>query len=216
MEAIKIEKTFGEPKEQKIIGFSLVENGTDSIKKALDCIEAIDELVKGVDHTLKDAVIFLNHGIEILLKVMLEERDPSLIFYNKKKYQLAKELLEKEDKKDIFDVDSSLKTLSLTDALKCLKNECSLEIDNKLEEVIEYLNKTRNKLMHSNFKLDEQGLSKLKTELKYCNIAVYDFFNKHIKSFNTHITEARFEVTKEDEREHYEAWAEAEKLGLLD
>lgn len=67
--------------------FSLVKNGADSLKNAFINIERIDELEIGHDHALKDAVIFLNHGIEILLKVILAKRSFALMFDNVKDYQ---------------------------------------------------------------------------------------------------------------------------------
>ncbi|AHN24365.1 hypothetical protein [Lysinibacillus varians] len=207
---------FGKARELEIIGFSLVENGTDSIKKAHECIEKIDELVKGVDHTLKDAVIFLNHGIEILLKVMLEEKNSFLMFSDIDKYQNAKVKMKKENKKDIFEANPNLQTVSLKEALRRLEYLCDIEIDVNMNHAILNLNTTRNKLMHSNLKLNEEELTKLITELKFCYNAVDIFFNRHIKSYNIYIAEARFEFTKEEEREHNEAWAEAYDLGLLD
>lgn len=208
--------TFGEPKEQETRGFTLVENGTDSIKKAQACIKKIDGLVKGVDHTLKDAVIFLNHGIEILLKVMLAETDASLMFLDKKAYKEAKVKMLNENKKNVFEVNPKLKTVSTLTALKRLKNSCKVEVDHEMKRAIEKLNETRNKIMHFDLTLDEQEFSKKIRDLDSCLKAVNVFFAKHIKSYNIYITEARFEFTKEDEREHYEAWAEAKELGLFD
>ncbi|WDU81339.1 hypothetical protein [Lysinibacillus sp. G01H] len=208
--------TFGDKKEQKIIGFSLVENGADSIKNAHACIEKIDELVEGVDHTLKDAVIFLNHGIEILLKVMLEERNSVLLFKNIEKYQKAKIIMKKENKKDIFAADPELQTVTLKESLDRLEYICDVEINSKMKNAILELNKTRNRLMHSKLSLYEQEFYKQIDVLKLCYNAVCDFFNKHIKSFNIYMTEARFEFTKEEEREFYEAWSEAEKLPVFD
>lgn len=122
-------KTFGEPKEEVTvtIGFSLVENGADSIKGANSCIEKLDGLVEGIDHNLKDAVIFLNHGIEILLKVMLAERSTALMFTIIKDYQKAKENLKKGNKKDVFEVDPNLQTVSLREALARIEYLCDVE-----------------------------------------------------------------------------------------
>lgn len=54
--------------------FTLLDNGTDSLKKAKESIENFEELHKTHGyHNLKDAIIFLNHGIEILLKYILSK-----------------------------------------------------------------------------------------------------------------------------------------------
>ncbi|MGG2110985.1 hypothetical protein ABFY60_10765 [Lysinibacillus pakistanensis] len=209
-------KSFGEPKEQEIVGFSLVGNGTDSIKKAHDCFEKMDQLVKGIDHYLKDAVIFLNHGIEILLKVMLTERSSFLMFNSIKEYQIAKEKMKNNSLSDIFEANPNLHTVSLKEALNRLEYLCDVEIDNDMKRAILEINKTRNKLMHSNLLLNEQELTKLIIQLKFCYNAIDVFFNSHIESYNTYITEARFEFTKEEEREHNEAWADMYDLSILD
>jgi len=49
--------------------FTLLNNGTDSLKKTKASIEKFEELHREHSyHHLKDAIIFINHGVEILLK----------------------------------------------------------------------------------------------------------------------------------------------------
>lgn len=50
-----------------MIKMGLAENGADSLKAAYLIIEKLPSLEDGLSHNLKDAVISLNHGIEILL-----------------------------------------------------------------------------------------------------------------------------------------------------
>lgn len=71
--------------------YSLLENGIDSLKKAKTNIEEYEKYHKGSSYDfLKDAIIFLNHGIEILLKYILSKQNESLIFTDINLYMEAK------------------------------------------------------------------------------------------------------------------------------
>ncbi|OXS67506.1 hypothetical protein B1B04_22200 [Lysinibacillus sp. KCTC 33748] len=201
-----MEKTFGEQKDQKLIGFSLLGNGADSIKGAHSCIEKLDDLVDGIAHNLKDAVIFLNHGIEILLKVMLAERSAALMFTNIKDYQKAKESLKKGNKKDVFEVDPNLQTVSLKEALARIEFLCDVEIDDNMRNAIFELNKIRNKLMHFSLSFNEQEVSELIETLKFCYTVVCDFFEVHIEKFNDYVDDSRYEYTIEEYQQDQAEW----------
>lgn len=75
--------------------FTLLDNGSDSLKQSYSSLERFDNLYQGTDHSLKDAVIFLNHGLEILLKLILKNHSPALMFSDLKLYQKAKEEMKK-------------------------------------------------------------------------------------------------------------------------
>lgn len=79
--------------------YSLLENGIDSLKKAKTNIEGFEKYHKESSyHFLKDVIIFLNHGIEILLKYILSKQNESLIFTDINLYMEAKEKLKNESK----------------------------------------------------------------------------------------------------------------------
>lgn len=147
--------------------FSLVKNGADSLKNAFINIERIDELEIGHDHALKDAVIFLNHGIEILLKVILAKRSFALMFDNVKDYQKAKIELSKTDKKDVFEVNPNLKTVSLTEALLRVEYLCDIEIDINMKSAVLALNSVRNKIMHFSVEIEEDEVLELTKKLEF-------------------------------------------------
>lgn len=187
------------------MNFSLIDNGADSLKNAYNCIEKIDNLEDGRDHTLKDAVIFLNHGIEILLKVMLSKRSAALMFENIKDYQKAKVDLAKTNKRDVFEVNPHLKTISLTEALIRVEYLCDIEVENEMKAAILSLNSIRNKLMHFSVTLSDEEVSELIAKLEFCYNSVYDFFEENIEDFTDLIDKARFEYTSE---EYYQDKAE--------
>jgi len=199
--------------------FTLVQNGADSIKKAHLCIQNLDDLIEGIDHNLKDAIIFLNHGIEILFKVMLAKRSTALMFTNIKDYQKAKENLKKSNKKDVFEIDPNLQTVSLKEALTRIEYLCDVEIEESMKSAIFELNMIRNKLMHFSINLEWDEAEKLIFTLQFCYTVVCNFFESHIENFNSYIDSARYEYTVEeyynDERVAEEMYEE-DRFGLLD
>ncbi|MFF5993697.1 hypothetical protein AAGS61_02930 [Lysinibacillus sp. KU-BSD001] len=195
------------------MNFSLVKNGADSLKNAYINLYRIEDLEKGKDHTLKDAVIFLNHGIEILLKVILSKRSFALIFDNIKEYQKAKIELSKTDKKDVFEVNPNLKTVSLTEALIRVEFLCDIEISNEMKSAVLALNSVRNKIMHFSVDLEEDEVIELTKKLEFCYNAINDFFGEHIENFDDFIDEARFEYTVE---EYYQDLAEWHAEDIMD
>lgn len=55
--------------------YGLLENGTDSLKQAFNCIDKLSAgLHEGVEHNIKDAILSLNHAIEILFKMILKKK----------------------------------------------------------------------------------------------------------------------------------------------
>ncbi|HFT5904340.1 TPA: hypothetical protein ACGSMF_005568, partial [Bacillus cereus] len=71
--------------------FTLLDNGADSLKSAYENLESLKEIVEGGEHRLKEAVIFLNHGVELLLKYILKQRSPALMFEKIEPYLKAKQ-----------------------------------------------------------------------------------------------------------------------------
>ncbi|MFC9540780.1 hypothetical protein ACFTQ7_12940 [Lysinibacillus sp. NPDC056959] len=180
---------------------SLMRNGADSIKHAHLSIEKLDTLIDGIDHNLKDAVIFLNHGIEILLKVMLAERSAALMFSSIKDYQKAKEDLKASSKQDVFEVNPNLQTVSLREALARIEYLCDVEIEDTMKSAVFELNFIRNKLMHFSLTLDQEDLDKFIDKLKFCYTISCDFFEKHIDGIGELIDKARYEYSMEDFRQ---------------
>ena len=149
--------------------------------------------------------IFLNHGIEILLKVILSKRSFALIFDNIKDYQKAKIELTKTGKKDVFEVNQNLKTVSLTEALIRVEYLCDIEIENDMKNAVLALNSVRNKIMHFSVEIEEDEVMELTKKLEFCYNVANNFFEKHIEDFNEFIDDARFEYTVE---EYYQDKAE--------
>ncbi|MEK4987233.1 hypothetical protein NYE46_09400 [Listeria sp. FSL L8-0308] len=85
-----------------MIKMGLAENGADSLKAAYLIIEKLPSLEDGLSHNLKDAVISLNHGIEILFKLILKNYEEYLIFADLDKYMTAKKNSWKKEKRMLW------------------------------------------------------------------------------------------------------------------
>ncbi|MHB0943310.1 BAR domain-containing protein [Paenibacillus sp. ALE1] len=190
-----------------MIKMNLLENGTDSLKSAYDKMQKLNELEEGLDHYLKDIVFFLNHGIEILFKLILKNKGEELIFSNIKKYNIAKEEQIRMEKDNVFQVNPNLKTVSLMEAIeKCKKNE--FEISYEYENSLIYLNKMRNQFMHYEIEISDEEMLRLLIKLQLVYGLSLEFFSKYINNLNEHIDNARFEVEIDD---HGDILAELQK-----
>jgi hypothetical protein len=198
--------------------FTLLENGTDSLKKAKASIEQFEALHREHSyHLLKDAIIFLNHGIEILLKYILSSRNESLIFKDIKVYMKAKEQLKHMPPKEkgfgiylernmptIFDVsekdlgNKKLETITLREALNRVEFLCDIKVTQEFKNSIFLLNDYRNDLTHHSIKLSPADEERLITVLKTLYDNVLDFFEQHIPGLMKEVDTRRFEVTREE------------------
>ncbi|PEL13215.1 hypothetical protein [Bacillus sp. AFS017336] len=201
--------------------FTLLENGTDSLRKAKDSIEKFEELHRDHGyHHLKDAIIFLNHGIEILLKYILSQRNESLIFTDLKVYLDAKKQLKHMPSKvkgfgtfldkykpTVFDVPPSkignkrMETISLKVALERVEFLCDIYVPDDFKNGTFLLNDYRNDLTHHSINLTPDDEHKFITILKSLYDNTLDFFEKHIPGTMGKIDAERFELTKAEYEE---------------
>ncbi|MGM2821354.1 MULTISPECIES: hypothetical protein [Bacillus cereus group] len=191
--------------------FTLLDNGADSLKSAYENLETLKNIAEGGQHRLKDSVIFLNHGVELLLKYILKQRSPALMFEKIDPYLKAKQSLKakQEDKKTVFDIDQNLRTVSLLEALKRIEFLCDIEIPKKLNSTIHYVNKIRNNFMHYEVELDDKETETLVTNLQVCYEEAVKFLESHIVDLDDYIQDSRFELTTEEyEEQQAEIYAE--------
>lgn len=197
--------------------FSLLDNGHDSLKKAKFSIEKYEELIKEHSYPyFKDAIIFLNHGIEILFKYMLSQRNESLIFSDVQIYLAAKKELKKMPKgktgfgflvdKDltVFDVppkkinDKKLKTITIIEALDRIEYFCDIEIKKEFRSAVFTVNRYRNDLTHHSINLTSEEETKAVKTIKVLFDIVLDFFEEHIPGTMVTIDAEKFEITSQE------------------
>lgn len=183
--------------------FTLLDNGADSLKSAYTNLETLNDIARGGEHRLKDVVIFLNHGVELLLKYILKQRSPALMFEKIEPYLKAKEALKKskDDKKTVFDMDKNLRTVSLLEALKRIEYLCDIDIPEKFNGTLLYVNKIRNNLMHYEVELDYKETDTLVANLQVCYEEAVQFLEVHIENLVDYIQDSRFEITAEEYEE---------------
>lgn len=193
-----------------LLKFTLLDNGADSLKSAYENLESLKDIAEGGEHRLKDAVIFLNHGVELLLKLILKEHSPSLMFEKINDYLEAKKKLKKtEDAKTVFDINKKLKTVSLLEALTRVEYLCDIDIPDNFRGSILYVNQIRNQFMHYEVELGEHETETLVTKLQMCYEETIEFLENHIEDLDNIIQDSRFELTTEEhEIQQAEFWAE--------
>ncbi|MEI2467403.1 hypothetical protein [Niallia taxi] len=195
--------------------FTLLDNGIDSLKKTELSIQRFNQLHRPNSyHLLKDAIIYLNHGIEILLKYLLTEQHESLIFKDLRLYLEARKQLKymspkengfgtylEKNKPTVFDVvekGKRLETITLTEALHRVECLCDTEITKEFKSSIFLINKYRNDITHHSIKLSEFEEQKFIHDLKMLYINTLDFFSEHISELYVKVDVDRFEVTLEE------------------
>ncbi|BCG59722.1 hypothetical protein PUR_31470 [Paenibacillus sp. URB8-2] len=181
-----------------MIRMGLAENGADSFKAAYLIMEKIETLEDGLAHNIKDAVISLNHGIEILFKLVLKNYDEYLIFADLDKYMSAKKIMITKGYPNVLEANPSLKTVTLNEAVKRAKYLCNYDISDDFETVVQYLNKIRNQFMHFEISLSDDEMQELLLKLKIGYEMSYDFFVVYIDELRDLFEDARYEITIDD------------------
>lgn len=181
-----------------MIKMDLAENGADSLKAAYLIMKKLPILEDGLAHNLKDAVISLNHGIEILFKLVLKNYEEYLIFVDLDKYITAKKTMLEKGKDNVLDVNPQLKTVTLHEAVRRAKYLCNYEISEDFEIAITYLNKVRNQFMHYEINLSEEEMLELLVKLQIAYELSYDFFTTYIEDLSSLLEDARYEITMDD------------------
>ena len=141
------------------LNIDLKDNGLHSLKKGIDSYQ---EFKSTCDYwLLKDSIISLHHGIELLMKEILFKENQYLILSDLKDIA-SKQKKAKQEGKDIFDLENSLNTVSFIEAIArvqvFIKSNC---FDNDLYKYLTELNSLRNRITHYKVSLDGQTVGQL-------------------------------------------------------
>ncbi len=145
---------------------SLVENGLDSLKKGFDHLIKYEEMSflekKGKERyfVLKDAILAIHHGIEILLKQTLINTNELLVF-TAMDQNLKNAFREKRQKNldSIFETAQSAHTVTLQEALDRIRKVCGYHISNRFNDKLTKLDIYRNQITHSAVFLKEAEIN---------------------------------------------------------
>ena len=184
--------------------FTLLTNGIDSLKASYERIEKINQLIEGVDHNIKDAIMYLNHANEILFKLILKNQKEYLMFEDISAYMKAKDAIIQQHKSNVFDISPKLRTVNFSEAIKRIQFLCDIEMSPKFKGSLEYLNKKRNELMHFEIEMSPEDVGVLVSKLKVCHNLSVDFFKGHLEDIEEMLESVRFEQTID---EYYEDMA---------
>ncbi|QHV97577.1 hypothetical protein [Spirosoma endbachense] len=167
---------------------SLLESGIDSLKKGFANIISYENLLfKNPNDNnrfflLKDAILFIQHGIEILLKDVLIKHSEYLVF--KEIDITVKKAYKEMQAKNLSSVfETSLKkkihTVTFSEAIERIKMISKYNLDDNLENKFREIETYRNIIMHSEIHLDEQEIIKTIDGL---SDGIDSFFLKSLKS----------------------------------
>jgi hypothetical protein len=137
-----------------IFKITMKENGEHSFKKGID---AYEEYMQKEDHMLlKDAIMFLHHGIELLMKEILARHSPFLIFEELKDLPRKQKLADQKGI-SIFSIDNPPRTVSYEVAIERVEAFIKpAELDKPLLDNLTALTKLRNKLEHHEIEADRR------------------------------------------------------------
>jgi|GEM_PF-676218 len=177
------------------MNLSLLESGIDSLNKGFQSLVNYENLYYNPNRInkpkkrffhLKDSILFIQHGIEILLKYILYKHSPYLIFTNIDN-NVKKAFIEKNTRNLSSVFESQLKykihTVNYTEAIERVKILPNITLGKALEDKLIQLELYRNLIMHSAPHLDEVEINNTLDELAN---QLDSFFYKSIgKSYKT-------------------------------
>lgn len=174
--------------------YSVLENGAHSLVRAREKLNQYYENHEDERNVilLKEATMFLSHGIEILFKEILFKINPKKVIkkdlvpvYHKKMKKINNPA-----EADIIKVISSLRTISLSEANKKIKDINRLNMNNTFNVQVATLVKCRNQLFH--FTMNPLTFYE---ELWETLISAESFFETNIKGFRVIIQDISVEYT---------------------
>jgi len=145
---------------------NLLENGLDSLRKGYEQLKNYEEmyLLENSGHerylVLKDAVLAIHHGIEILFKEVLIKENVFLIFSEIDK-NLKNAFVAKRQRhlNSLFEAGLLLHTVTFQEAVDRVQKICGHEINKNFECKLIKLQEYRNQITHSEVSIDEIQLN---------------------------------------------------------
>lgn len=149
----------------------MLRNGMDSLKRGFTCYHEYSTIVKDKKQPLlddyfilKQAVLSTHHGVEILLKYILDKKSEFLIVDEiDKTYMSAyKEKLQK-NYQSVFQTSKANKihTITYEEALNRVMSICDVDISNGLEKKLRDLNTVRNTLTHAEVVIEDSFIDRI-------------------------------------------------------
>ncbi|MGB1204244.1 MAG: hypothetical protein ACPG5B_01290 [Chitinophagales bacterium] len=165
---------------KKKFEISLKDNGIHSLNRGLDTFKLYEKEKK--DFQLKEAIMFLHHGIELLMKqVLIENSGEYLIYSDIGDVTIKKVINAKKQGISVFDLAKPPHTSTYLEAISRVRAFVDiLELEESLETRLKDLNKIRNKLEHYAINMEIGRIEKLITQIRN---PLIKFFEETIKEF---------------------------------
>jgi uncharacterized protein YutE (UPF0331/DUF86 family) len=181
--------------------FNLLDNGIDSLKASGDILLDYYLDYEFERHQIKDAVFHFMHGVEIVSKYLLSQKNEELLFKKLIEYQEAKKKMEDNNLFSVFDANPEIRTIDIMTALKRLDSQTRVKIDKELYDSLDQIRLFRNQLTHYTVNLDDGEFVSLVTLIRRTFEKILILFEKNIPQFKKRFKElAREEpVTEYDE-----------------
>jgi hypothetical protein len=199
---------------------NFLNSGIDSLKKGFENLNKYESINFSNSSTkskekrfyyLKDAILFIQHGIEVLFKSILTRHSEYLIF-SQIDSNVKKALLQKKQSNlnSVFESDlkNKIHTVTFLESIERLKIIPTVEISKSLEHRLNELESYRNIIMHSEPHLNESQinltLDGLSDDLdiffiknigaKYKTISGYSALIKNMSKFKTLLAKKELEL----------------------
>lgn len=138
-----------------------LENGLHSLKKGYDSLQTYEDVFytnigsmskQERFYLLKDAILSIQHGVEILFKYVLSQTNELLIFSNlDKHFKSAYQEQKKKGLKSIFEVADKhpLHTISFSETIDRVDKLTTIELSAEFKKKLQKIESYRNQIMHS-------------------------------------------------------------------
>ncbi|ORC44459.1 hypothetical protein B2G74_33170 [Burkholderia sp. A27] len=144
---------------------SLIDNGLDSLRKAYSFLKEYEDLREaGAEEIprffkLKDAILSMQHGIEILLKYLLSSQNEILLFSEiNQKLRAAYARRRAGDIEHLYENDD-VHTVTFKESIDRVNDICGLHVPEKLRKDLLKVEKWRNSITHAAILQNEQEVS---------------------------------------------------------
>ena len=145
---------------------SLIENGLDSLRKGYVHLEAYEHLLSKEASdaerfsALKDSVLSIQHGVEILFKYSLKEKNELLIYTDISKLKEAYKSRREGLIKELYEFEG-VHTVTFRESIERLRDICGIPMEEKLIKNLKKVEGWRNSITHSAVLLREIEVSRV-------------------------------------------------------
>jgi len=184
---------------------TLLQNGVHSLERGF---QRFDEYLRlDDDFLLKEAIMFIHHGIELLLKQLLAQANEFLIFSDLRQV-VRKQRQAKQQGMHLLDLDDPPHTATYLEAIERVDAFLDVpDFDARLQRALRELNRWRNMLEHYAIEADRDAILSILADIRGPLLAV---FKAHIPDFEM---EARTLIESLEKYELIAAYIRAEAKG---